>query len=71
VAGSPARPFEPHQELDGVTFTDWSDPVLANTGSFPAGGYYIPGDHGGCQCDVAPVIVGPDGSTEIDLGPLA
>jgi hypothetical protein len=71
VVGAPSRPFEPHQELDGVTFEDWSDPVLANGGSFPAGGYYIPGDHAGCQCDVAPVIVGPDGSTEIDLGPLA
>lgn len=71
VYGNSARPFPPHVELDGVTFTDWSDPQLAITGSFPDGAYYIPGDHAGCTCDVAPVIIAPDGSTEIDLGPLA
>lgn len=65
--GGRTRPFEPHVELDGLTFTDWSDPALAVTGSFPDGAYYIPGDHGGCLCDVAPVIIAPDGSTSIDV----
>ena len=65
--GGRTRPFEPHQELDGLTFTDWADPQLAVTGSFPDGAYYIPGDHGGCLCDVAPVIVGPDGSSTLDV----
>jgi hypothetical protein len=61
-----SRPFEPHVELDGVTFEDWTDPVLAVEDSFPDGGYYLPGDHGGCLCDVAPVIIAPDGATTID-----
>lgn len=69
--GGRTRPFEPHVELDGVTFTDWSDPQLAVTGSFPDGAYYIPGDHAGCLCDVAPVIIEPDGGTQLDLGPFA
>lgn len=65
--GGRSRPFEPHQELDGIVFTDWSDSQLAVTGSFPDGAYYLPGDHGGCLCDVAPVIVAPDGTTTVDV----
>lgn len=68
--GGRTRPFEPHVELDGLVFTDWSDPQLAVSGSFPDGAYYIPGDHSGCQCDVAPVIVDMNGETNVDLGPL-
>lgn len=62
-----SRPFEPHADLDGVTFEDFSDPQLAVTGSFPDGAYYLPGDHVGCLCDVAPVIIEPDGSTTLDV----
>lgn len=68
---SRTRPFEPHADLDGVTFTDWSDSQLAVTGSFPAASHYLPGDHGGCLCDVAPVIILPEGGTQLDLGPFA
>lgn len=52
VHGPSADPFEPHLELDGVTFTSWTDPVLANNGDFPSGqAFYVPGDHPGCMCD--------------------
>lgn len=41
------RPFEPHLELDGVTFQNFDDDVLANTEGFPDGDYFMPGDHDG------------------------
>ncbi len=46
-------PFEPHEDLDGYQFTDWDDDGLANTGDWPDGPYYFPGDHSGCSCDSA------------------
>ncbi len=54
------HPFEPHQSLDGITFRNFDDEVLANTDSFPEVPFYIPGDHAGCICDVSPVIVPAD-----------
>ena len=66
--GGRSRPFEPHVELDGLVFQDFSDDQLAVTGSFPDGGYYLPGDHAGCLCDVAPIVIAVDGSTSIDVG---
>lgn len=57
--GSPDRPFEPHQNLDGVEFADFSDDALAaDPGEFPYVSVYAPGDHDGCQCLVAPVLEG-------------
>ena len=53
VHGSPMQPFEPHEDLDGYQFTDWDDDGLANTGDWPDGPYYFPGDHSGCSCDSA------------------
>jgi len=52
-----ARPFEPHRALDGVTFQNFDDPVLANPSSFPPFGFYMPGDHTGCICDFEPTII--------------
>jgi hypothetical protein len=55
--GAPARPFEPHQDLDGVQFETFSDDVLAaDGGEFPFVDFYRPGDHLGCQCDFAPIL---------------
>lgn len=55
--GAPARPFEPHQDLDGVEFSTFSDDVLAaDGGEFPFVDFYHPGDHLGCQCDFAPIV---------------
>lgn len=51
-----SQPFEPHRARDGVTFEDFTDPVLANTlGGFP-GPYYYPSDHRGCLCTYARIL---------------
>lgn len=50
------RPFEPHEALDGIHFTDWNDDQLTNPDSFPDSDYYYPGDHDGCQCDYIPTL---------------
>jgi hypothetical protein len=53
-------PFLPHQELDGVTFVNFDDDVLANTSGFPEVDFYFPGDHDGCVCDFEPIIIPAD-----------
>jgi hypothetical protein len=50
------RSFEPHLALDGVEFTSFDDPVLANPGSFPAVSHFLPGDHAGCLCNYRRLI---------------
>lgn len=53
--GSAARAtFEPHLELDGTEFQDFSE--LENAASFPDSDYFFPGDHDGCGCDAVPVV---------------
>lgn len=54
--GAPERPFEPHQDLDGVQFESFEDDVLANGEDWPDNDFFYPGDHDGCQCDWAPVL---------------
>ena len=56
AAGMPARPFEPHQRLDGLVFDRWDDSRLSNPGTFPSSPYLAPGDHRGCQCSAVPVV---------------
>lgn len=56
-SGEPSRPFPPHQALDGVEFTAWTQPELANVSGWPAWGHYFPGDHKGCCCLAEPVLV--------------
>lgn len=54
--GWPDRPFDPHQELEGVEFSDWQADELAYDG-WPADmldGHLFPGDHDGCQCVAIP-----------------
>lgn len=63
--GSRRHPFEPHQDLDGATFVNFDDPVLANTDGFPAGAFYFPGDHAGCLCDFEPVIIPADDAADL------
>ncbi len=53
VHGSPMLPFEPHEDLDGTQFATWDDDALANSGDWPDGSYFFPGDHAGCTCDAA------------------
>lgn len=63
--GSRTTPFEPHADLDGVQFTGWDDPVLANTGEWPPEAFYYPGDHLWCQCSFVPIYAdGEEGEPE-------
>ena len=55
--GPSLKPFEPHLNLDGVVFSSFTDPALANNGDFPANQFYLPGDHIGCMCDYTPMWV--------------
>lgn len=50
-----AFPFEEHETLDGEIFTEFDSDVLA-AGDW-IGDFYFPGDHDGCNCDIAPIIV--------------
>lgn len=61
------RPFEPHLDLDGVTFTNFDDDVLANDEGWPPFEFYMPGDHDGCLCDFVPIV----GVTEDPSGATA
>lgn len=46
-----SRPFEPHENLDGVKISGPDDPRLEHASSFPPGNYWI-GDHRGCLCNL-------------------
>lgn len=49
--GTPAQPFAPHEELDGITWTAENElEVLNNPNDFPRSVSYFPGDHDGCTC---------------------
>lgn len=54
VHGPAVHPFDPHAELDGLTFSSFDDDSLANADDFPDAAYYTPGDHVGCTCDFMP-----------------
>jgi len=51
------HPFNPHRQLNGVTFEKFTDTKLVNNASWPPGAYFYPGDHVGCSCDVEPIMV--------------
>lgn len=53
------HPFEPHQRLDGLVFESFEDDRLANTYGWPVRSHFLPGDHGGCVCDVEPILGAP------------
>ncbi len=57
---APRAPFEPHLALDGLTFTDWTDPALINTGDWPDTDYLAPGDHASCCCSATPIMLTPE-----------
>jgi hypothetical protein len=65
--GISSRPFPPHQQLDGLVFSDFNDPALSTAG-FPGyawvGGSFAPGDHKGCHCD--PTVIWADGASAAD-----
>lgn len=60
IYGDSERPFEPHVELDGLTFDSYDDPDLTNSDVWPPFPHYFPGDHNGCTCAAEPTVLGPD-----------
>lgn len=58
--GPTSHPFDPHAALNEVTFTDFTDPALANDGDFPNNAFFFPGDHNGCMCDATAMWVTAD-----------
>lgn len=69
VHGDPARTFEPHQALDGVTWVDTQpDELAADPAAFPYVDVYQPGDHDGCTCTIEesyePYTTGPTAELE-------
>lgn len=59
VHGPALNPFEPHEDLDGVTFPNFDDEQLANNSGWPGNEFFFPGDHDGCLCDFTPLWVVP------------
>lgn len=60
--------FQPHLNLDGKEFADWSDPVLKNPNpAFPKVNHLYPGDHAGCECDWL-VVLHPRIAHEGEIG---
>lgn len=58
------RKFDPHWDLEGAKFADWSDPKLETAavygGKFAwVGTHFRPGDHRGCMCDYVPAYAVP------------
>ena len=67
--GTRQRPFEPHENLDSIEFSSWTDDQLAvGAGDewLDNDGYYRPGDHLGCQCDFTPVVSAADDGTSAE-----
>jgi hypothetical protein len=54
--GTPERPFEPHQNLDGLEFRSFFDDALSNPADWPPHPYFFAGDHPGCQCQQVPTF---------------
>ncbi|HEX9994508.1 MAG TPA: hypothetical protein VGB14_16380 [Acidimicrobiales bacterium] len=57
--GGAVRPFQPHVDLDGTEFADFTAPVLrvGAEGDWLRLAYYMPGDHAGCTCSLVPTLV--------------
>lgn len=51
------NPLQGHEDLDGVAFDGWDDPVLTvrPEDSWLDREYYQPSDHSGCSCSVLPL----------------
>lgn len=62
------RTFNGHLQMDGLVFTDWDDPALkiAPQDAWLRRTHYVPGDHWGCACVVAPYIPNFDAPYQLD-----
>lgn len=63
VYGISTNSFQPHLDLDGVSFENYGDAALDNSEGWPAD-TCAPGDHEGCNCDADPVY--GDGTSSAD-----
>lgn len=59
------RGFEPHEQLDGVTFLGFDDEAISNGYGWPPFPSFMPGDHDGCLCDAVPIIIGDQGPQRV------
>lgn len=66
VHGDAVHPYEPHEALDGYTFTDWADPGLVpgDDANWLGVGDMFPSDHDGCTCEVLIDWIEPSTSAE-------
>jgi len=65
------RKFDPHLDLEGKRFADWSDPILDTIDNYGGryawvGPHFRPGDHGGCMCDYVPAYALPAYADQVD-----
>lgn len=65
------RKFDPHFDLEGKRFTEWSDPILDTVDNYAGryawvGPHFRPGDHGGCMCDYVPGYALPAYADQVD-----
>jgi hypothetical protein len=53
VHGNPENPYEPHESLDGESWSGPEQERAVTTGNTPfsATGQFYPGDHKGCTCE--------------------
>lgn len=54
------NPYDEHLSLDGTIYANFTDDSLSVDGPWPPDGYYMPGDHAGCQCDFIPIVLSPN-----------
>lgn len=68
-----SRQFDPHRQLNGYRFADWTDPRLVPESRYAwVGPHYTPGDHDGCQCDYRLVFAVPASVADVpDLADVA
>lgn len=64
--GDPARPFEPHEALDGAEFQFWDDEMLATPPDADWLGipYLRPGDHAACSCSFSRLLAYQDSAED-------
>lgn len=84
IYGASARSFEPHVQLEGVTYTSHDAEALANDNGWPETDFFYPGDHDGCDCTEDPMwstsapgdgpgqaaadVAEPDAAAAVDTG---
>lgn len=50
------NPFPEHMALDGAEVVNFDDDSLSG-GGWTGFGFWFPGDHDGCRCDIEPIVI--------------